>query len=259
MGFPGWHIECTAMAFATLGKTIDVHTGGEDLMYTHHNGEIAQAECASGKPFVHYWLHNAHITIKDEKIAKSAGNGIKLSDLIEKGYSPADYRYWLLTSHYRTTANFSYKALDACKQALLRLKRFVYEELRDVKASSLNADYEQRFMAAIHDDFDTPGAIAILFELMKDNAVADNEKLATIHAFDSILEIGLSLSSEDGAHALGFVSSTEIPNTIQTLVDEREAARIAQNWPEADRLREALSVQGYTVEDSAEGPKLSKA
>ncbi len=124
-GFPGWHIECTAMIFATLGKQIDVHTGGEDLKYTHHNGEIAQAEAITGKEYVHYWLHNAHLSIDGTKIAKSLGNGIRLSGLADRGIPPLAYRYWLLTGHYRTPLNFTFEAVQASKQALFKLKRFV--------------------------------------------------------------------------------------------------------------------------------------
>src|SRR3990167_6143954 len=114
-GFPGWHIECAAMAFATLGKQIDVHTGCEDLMYTHHNGEIAQAECATGKKYVGYWMHNAFVTMNDQKVAKSAGNGFRLQHLSDQGFAPADYRFWLLQSHYRTTANFTWEALEGAR------------------------------------------------------------------------------------------------------------------------------------------------
>lgn len=258
VGFPGWHIECTAMAFATLGKQLDIHTGGEDLMYTHHNGEIAQAECITGKQYVKYWLHNAHIKINDEKISKSLGNGIRLANLIEDGYSPEDYRYWLLQSHYRTTANFSYEALNAAKQALSKLKRFVYEELADITPTMVNEDYETRFINAIQNDLDTPKAIAIMWDLMKDPAVKVGEKLITIHAFDSILNIGLSLDGETGRAELGYLTNTDIPEEIQALIDEREVARIAHNWPEADRLRDTISARGYQLEDTQNGPKISR-
>jgi cysteinyl-tRNA synthetase len=258
LGFPGWHIECTAMAFATLGKQIDIHTGGEDLMYTHHNGEIAQAECITGKQYVKYWLHNAHIKINDEKIAKSAGNGLRLSDLVADGYTPEDYRYWLLQSHYRTTANFSYEALSASKQALLKLKRFVYEELADITPTVINSVYEERFMLAIHNDLDTPKAIAILWDVVKDNQIKVGEKMATIVAFDSILNIGLSKDGEVGRAELGFINQNDIPEDIQALLDQREVARIAHNWPEADRIRDTIAVQGFQLEDTPLGPKISR-
>jgi len=257
-GFPGWHIECTAMAFATLGKQIDIHTGGEDLAYTHHNAEIAQAECVTGKPFVQYWLHNAFINIANEKIAKSIGNTITLSELIEKGYSAEDYRYWLLQSHYRTTANFTFEALDAAKQALTRLKRYVYEELGDQPLTQPNEQYESAFIKAVNDDLDTPRAIAILWELTKDKRISPAEKRAVFQVADSILELNLSLSTEAGLVALGHVAINELPEAIQDLIQERNLARSAQNWPESDRLREALQAKGYGVEDTSEGTRVTK-
>src|SRR5690606_33472775 len=183
-GFPGWHIECTAMAFATLGRQIDVHTGGEDLQYTHHNGEIAQAEAVTGKQYVGYWLHNAHITIDNMKIAKSLGNGLRLKHLQDRGFSPIVYRYWLLQSHYRSGANFTWEAMAAAKTALTRLYRLVYEDLVEVRVGMVNEDYERRFVQAMSDDLDTPKALSILWELARDKDVPAREKLATIQAFD---------------------------------------------------------------------------
>lgn len=256
-GFPGWHIECTAMAFATLGKQIDIHTGGEDLMYTHHNGEIAQAECCTGKPFVQYWLHNAHITLGGDKLAKSAGNAITLDELIDRGIEPHDYRYWMLQSHYRTTVNVTDETLRAAKQALIRLHRYVYEELGEQPFASPHEQYELRFLEAINDDLDTPKAIALLWELVKDDSVTPDQKLATIHAIDTVLELKLSLPVAKGLALLGHVSTSELPDAVQALVAERDAARAAQNWAESDRLREALKLKGYSVEDTPDGTKVS--
>ena len=257
VGFPGWHIECTAMIFATLGKQIDVHTGGEDLQYTHHNAEIAQAECVTGKPYVNYWLHNAFITINSEKLAKSVGNGLTLSQLAAHNYSAVDYRYWLLTSHYRTTANFSMDALDAAKQAMLRLKRFVYDELAGITPTNIPVEYEKRIIAAIHDDLDTPKVISILWEVVKDDALKPGEKLAAVQATDSLLGLGLSKSTAEGQAELGYLEQGAIPADVQELIDAREAARVAQNWAEADRFREAILLKGYTIEDTPEGTKVS--
>lgn len=258
VGFPGWHIECTAMIFATLGKQIDIHTGGEDLKYTHHNAEICQAESVTGKTFVNYWLHNSHITMSGEKIAKSVGNGLTLRELADKGYSAHDYRYWLLQSHYRTTANFSFEALDAAKQALTRLKRFVYEELDGIKPTNVVAKYEAEFMNAMQDDLDTPKAIATLWDLVKDVSLQPGEKLATIISFDSLLEVGLSKDSATGKAELGYLPLSEVPEDVKELLDQRDVARLAQNWPEADRLREAIKLKGYEIEDSTEGVKVTK-
>lgn len=257
-GFPGWHIECSAMAIATLGKQIDIHTGGIDLIGTHHNSEICQSECVTGKVFVKYWLHNEFITIDNTKIGKSLGNAVGLKNLIEAGYTGDDYRYWLLTAHYRSPANFSFEALKAAKQALYRLKRHIYEEYKNVSGKP-SADYIKRFHAAINNDLDTPKAIALLWELVKDDTIEDSAKCATIKHFDKVLAIGLSDELDDALFKLGVVSVSDIPEEINQLIQEREAARIARNWDESDRLRTLINHKGYIIEDSASGPKVSKS
>lgn len=257
-GFPGWHIECTAMVFSTLGKQIDVHTGGEDLQYTHHNGEIAQAEAVTGKPYVGYWLHNAHITIDNMKISKSLGNGLRLKHLADRGFSPAVYRYWLLQTHYRTTANFTWPGLEAAKTALLRLRRLVYEELGDLRPGRVDEAYEHRFVAALSDDLDTPKALAILWELVKDDTIAAESKLATIHAFDSLLGLGLSEDVRAGRAALGLVEPEALPIEVSELLKTREAARQAKDYARADQLRDAIKARGFEVKDTPEGQQLTK-
>lgn len=257
-GFPGWHIECTAMIFTTLGKQIDIHTGGEDLMYTHHNGEIAQAEAVTGKKYVSYWLHNAHLKINDTKIAKSLGNGIRLSGLVDRGYSPLVYRYWLLTGHYRSSMNFTFEALDATKQALFRLRRFVYEECKNV-SGKVNELYREKFHTAINDDLDTARAIALMWEVVKDTSLSNPDKVATLREMDSVLDIGLSDEPSDVVRELGIVARDEVPAEIQELLDKREIARATHNWSEADYLREAINLKGYAIEDSPQGQKISKS
>ncbi len=257
-GFPGWHIECTAMAFATLGRQIDIHTGGEDLKYTHHNGEIAQAEAVTGKPYVGYWLHNAHITIDHMKIAKSAGNGLRLKHLADRGFSPADYRYWLLQSHYRSGANFTWEAMEAAKSALLKLRRLVYEELGEVRAGRIDEAFEKRFVARMSDDLDSPRALAVLWELARDPKVSPGSKLATIHAFDTLLGLGLSEDVAAGRAALGLVEEEDVPTEVEELLTRREAAREAKDFPLSDQLRDELKDLGYEVKDTPEGQKLSR-
>ncbi|OGG86022.1 cysteine--tRNA ligase [Candidatus Kaiserbacteria bacterium RIFOXYB1_FULL_46_14] len=255
-GFPGWHIECTAMVFATLGKQIDVHTGGEDLQYTHHNGEIAQAECVTGKKYVSYWLHNSHVKIDQQKIAKSLGNGLRLRHLSDRGFAPADYRFWLLQSHYRTTANFTWEALEAARAGLLRLRRLVYEELGDVTPGKIDENYEGRVLQAVADDLDTPTALAILFELAKDQKVHPENKLATIHFIDSLLALGLSKGAAEGRAELGVID--EIPDEVKKLLEDREEARQARDFALADHLRDQITAQGYLIEDGSDGAKLRK-
>lgn len=257
-GFPGWHIECTAMAFATLGKQIDIHTGGEDLKYTHHNGEIAQAESITGKQYVRCWMHNAFVTMDELKLAKSDGSGIRLLQLRDRGFTPEVFRYWLLMTHYRTPANFSFEAMKAAKQALYRLKRHVFEEYKNANGS-VNESYRARFHEAINDDLDTPKAIATMWEIVKDTSLSSGEKAATLREIDSVLDIGLSDKSDDAIHELGIIEPEDVPEEIQQLIEEREAARVARNYEEADRLREAINLKGYTLEDTPQGPRVSKA
>ena len=257
-GFPGWHIECTAMAFTTLGKQIDIHTGGEDLIYTHHNGEIAQAESLTKKQYVRYWMHNRHVSIDNTKISKSLGNGIRLQGLIDRGYTPESYRYWLLTGHYRSPMNFTFEALDGAKAALFRLKRYIYEEYKN-EAGTPSEKYLDLFSHAIADDLDTPKAIALLFEIIKDASLSSKEKVATIRKMDEVLAIGLSDKTETAVRELGIVNEADIPEEVQKLVTAREAARESKKWEDADRIREAINLAGYMVEDTPEGPRMHKA
>jgi cysteinyl-tRNA synthetase len=256
-GFPGWHIECSAMAMATLGKEIDIHTGGIDHIHTHHNAEIAQAECATGKTFAHYWMHNAFLTIDNTKISKSLGNTINLRHLFDRGFTGDDYRYWLLTAHYRSTINFSWEALAGAKQALYRLKRYVYEDYKQISGKP-DKGYAERFKQALANDLDTPAAIALLWDVTKDDTLDNKTKCATLHFMDSVLEIGLSDDLDEGKKTLGILSSSEVPAEILELVNKREAARVARNWTESDTIREAINYKGYTVEDTPHGPKISK-
>jgi cysteinyl-tRNA synthetase len=256
-GFPGWHIECSAMAMATLGKSIDIHTGGIDHIHTHHNAEIAQSEAATGKPFARFWLHGEFITIDHTKVAKSLGNAITLRHLFDLGFSGDDYRYWLLTAHYRSPVNFTVDALKSAKQALYRLKRTVYEELAHAKPVE-HRGYLERFTTHLGNDLDTPAAVALLWEVVKDQSLTHSEKYGTLLNIDSVLAVGLSDAPSDGVRDLGVVAGDQLPEDIKQFVSDREAARIARNWPEADRLREALNLKGYTVEDTHHGPKVTK-
>jgi len=256
-GFPGWHIECSAMAMTTLGKQIDIHTGGIDHISTHHNAEIAQSEAVTGKTFSKYWMHNAFITIDNTKISKSLNNNITMRHLADRGFSGDDYRYWLLTAHYRSPVNFSWDALKGAKQALFRLKRHMYEEYKQ-KTATPNAAYLEKFDQRLANDLDTPGAMAIMWEMIKDASIENKTKCGTLMAMDEVLDIGLSESVPDGVRSLGVIAADELPQDIQDLVDKREAARVARNWAEADHLRAAIALRGYTLEDSTHGPKVTK-
>ncbi len=256
-GFPGWHIECSAMAMATLGKQIDIHTGGIDHINTHHNAEIAQSEGATGKTFVKYWMHNEFITIDSTKVSKSLGNTITMRHLMDRGFTGDDYRYWLLTAHYRSPINFSWEALKSAKQALFRLKRYMYEDFKQ-EASAPDSSYLDKFDTLLADDLDTPGAIATMWDMIKDPNLDDKTKCGTLFSMDEVLDIGLSENLHEGVRSLGVVATDELPNDIQELIDQREAARVAQNWLEADKFRDALKLKGYSLEDTPHGPKVTK-
>lgn len=260
-GFPGWHIECSAMVNATLGKQIDIHTGGIDLMPTHHNNEIAQSESATGKrPFSRFWMHHEFLTIADEKISKSVGNVINLPALIEKGYHPLSLRYVFLGAHYRSPLSFTWQALDAAQTSFLKLRRVVVAE--NHTGVTLGA-WQTKIHERLNDDLDTPGALAAMWEMTKDKKISAADCKATILDADKVF--GLGLGHPDGpADSLcqkmfGIaVELTELPDRVQKLVEAREAARREKNWEQADSLRRDLQKMNYVVEDTSEGPRLFK-
>jgi cysteinyl-tRNA synthetase len=225
-GFPGWHIECSGMSMKYLGNHFDIHTGGEDLANTHHNNEIAQSECCTGESYVNYWLHNAFVNVESGKMAKSEGNHLTLRTLTEKGYDPLDYRYWLLQGHYRSPVTFSWDALDAAATGLKRARNAVsalkMSEIIDVTDNPHN----QKFIAALEDDINTPQALAALHEMLKDGNLSDEEKYSLAYSFDRVL--GLDLDK---------VEEVEIPADVAKLLEARDTARADNNWNESDRLQ----------------------
>lgn len=259
IGFPGWHLECTAMIFSSLGKQIDIHTGGEDHIPIHHNNEIAQAEAITGKQYVKYWLHNAFITIDEQKISKSIGNTIRMQQIVDRGFTPLTYRYWLLTGHYKSHMNFTWEALEGAGHALTRLQRFFVEELGR-KNGEVDEKYIEKFHIAINDDLDTPKAVALLWDLIKDNSISKENKRATMLEFDKVLGIGFSegVKKLKKMLSISVVSLKDLPEEIQKLVEEREEARKEKNWEEADKLRENIQSKGYSVRDTDKGPLVSK-
>lgn len=259
-GFPGWHLECTAMVFAELGKQIDIHTGGIDHIPVHHNNEIAQAEASTGRsPYVKYWLHNAFITIEGQKISKSIGNTIYIQNLIDRGFNPLGYRYLLLTAHYRSPVNFTWGALDGAQAALTRLHRIFIEDLGEHNGT-IAPTYQQSFHTAINDDLDTPKAIATLWELIRDENIDIQDKRATLVNFDKVLGIGLLEGSRRLKDMLRSeekrLSVTEAPTSVQKLLTEREEARKDKRWEDADAFRAKIERLGYSIEDTEKGPEL---
>lgn len=260
-GFPGWHIECSAMSMEYLGKQLDIHTGGVDHIGTHHNNEIAQSEAATGKPFARYWLHSEHLNIEGARIAKSAGNGVKLRQLAEHGYQPLAYRYWLLMGHYRSQLNFSFSALDAAQTAWLRLHRYFVDEMLDEKRGRVSDKHRLALLLALNDDLNTAKALALLWELVHDDSLSGPAKKATLLHFDKALGLGLAERVKAGSEATAtlHVARDDIPADIRALVDEREAARLRRDFAAADELRSMLRNKGYVVEDGPDGPKVVRA
>lgn len=245
-GFPGWHIECSAMSIKFLGEQFDIHTGGIDLIPTHHTNEIAQSECATGKkPFVRFWMHNEFVDTGGEKMAKSTGNFLRIESLKEKNINPIAYRFWLLMASYRTKVNFVWEAIDGAETALKRLYR-LYLELGD-NTGKINKDYQQKFREFIEDDLDTPRALSLLWNLMKDENVSKADKKATILDFDKVLGLGFENLKEE-----------KIPEEIKKLAEEREEARKNKDFKKSDELRQKINSLGYEIKDSPEGYKINK-
>ncbi len=261
LGFPGWHIECTAMIFTILGKQIDIHTGGIEHIPVHHNNEIAQAEATTGKQFSKFWLHRDHITIDGKKISKSLGNTIFVHNIIDRGINPLALRYWFLTAHYRTQANFTWDALTAAETALTRLQRTYLElktnsDSRSGNITSSPSEFRTGFLSAMGNDLDTPAAIARIWDLIKDQNISNQEKLEALTFADTIL--GLGLGDERTATKLKVLEQNELPKEVQTLVEAREAARKAKDFAKSDELRNQLETLGYSVKDTSEGQKIFK-
>lgn len=255
-GFPGWHIECSAMAMEHLGKELDIHTGGIDHIGTHHNNEIAQSEAASGKPFARFWMHNEFIKLEGMKISKSLRNTISLRQLTEHGHAPLAYRYWLLGGHYRSPMNFSFDALEAAEKAFVRIHR-VFAETLGAEPAPADASYALRLLMAMNDDLDTPKALALLWELAKDMTLTPAVRRATLLHFDKMLGLGLVERAQSGVSSTSItvaMQRDETPEEVQTLLDERERARKDGDYAKADALRAELLQRGYTVLDTSEGP-----
>ena len=245
-GFPGWHIECSAISIKFIGEQFDIHTGGIDLIPTHHTNEIAQSECATGKkPFVRFWIHSEFVDIGGVKMAKSEGNFLKLESIIKKGINPITYRFWLLMANYRTKMNFNWEALEGAETALKRLYG-LYLELGS-ETGHVHKEYQNKFKEFIEDDLDTPRALALLWDVLKDENMSDGDKKATVLDFDKVL-------------GLGFVDLKEeiIPEKIKKLAKEREEARTNKNFKKSDELRKEINSLGYEVKDTNEGQKISK-
>lgn len=244
-GRPGWHIECSAMVFKNLGEQIDIHTGGVDNIFPHHENEIAQSEGATDKQFVKYWMHNEWVLVDQKKMAKSEKNFYLLSDLKDKGVDPIAYRFWLLMANYRTRVNFNWDALLGAETALKRLYN-LYLDL-GTETGQTHLEYQNKFKEFVNDDLDTPRALALLWDVMKDENMTNADKRATILDFDKVLGLGFEKIKAD-----------VIPEEVVVLVSEREQARTNKDFQKSDELRAQINSLGYEVKDTGEGQKVSK-
>ncbi len=241
-GRPGWHIECSAMAMSELGETLDIHTGGVDLIFPHHTNEIAQSEAATGKPFAKQWVHTEFVMVDGQKMSKSLHNVFTLKEVVEKGFSPLAFRYWILGAHYRAKANFTWEGLEGAQTALVRLTDHLGAEV-----GAVNADYQKRFAELVTDDLDTPRALALAWEVAKDTSLSSADKTATLIDFDRVLGLGLVPHVE-----------VVVPDDIKEFIRFREEARQAKNWAESDRIRDEINALGWDVLDTDKGTEVQK-
>jgi len=262
-GRPGWHIECSAMALSILGKTVDIHVGGVDNMFPHHENEIAQSEAFTQQRFVRYWLHSEHLLVDHKKMSKSLGNFYTLRDLLAKGYTGPQIRYLLLQTHYRTQLNFTFAGLDAAAKSLERLGDFI-ARLRTMNDSHNHKMVEpvlkktfEAFSQALADDLNISSALAAIFDMVREiNALADTQKIGreeaqrTLYFLEQIDQV---------LGVLPFEAATgDIPANLAELLEKREEARALKNWAVADACRKELLTHGYLIEDTPQGARLKK-
>jgi len=267
-GFPGWHIECTAMSTKYLGDQFDIHTGGKEHVPIHHTNEIAQGFGAFGRQTANYWLHNEWLNFNGEKISKSLGNSILVFDLLQKGFNPLALRYLILTSHYRAGLNFTWESLKASQTAMERLYEFVKagrnainrvstfnEEDENINvetkhAPSLQTKWQERFVEALKNDLGIPKALAIVWEMIKSD-LPENDKLALVLDWDKVLGLNIDESRIKN-------HESKIPREIEELVKSREELRRGKKWDKADEVRREIEKRGYQVEDEPSGTKVKK-
>ncbi len=256
-GRPGWHIECSAMSMKYLGETFDIHCGGVDNMFPHHENEVAQSEAASGKPFVHYWMHNEHLQVEGKKMAKRLGNFYTLRDLLQKGCDPLAIRYLLLSTHYRQQFNFTFEGLEAAKGAIGRLSNLL-RRLQDADGKGSPSDVDDLictvqkcFGDAMDDDLNISIALASLFDFVRDiNNLLDSNIISKVEA----QRLGAVI--EDLDKVLGVIPKSKeevLPKEAEELIKKREEARKAKDWKAADQLRQQLKGMGIAIEDTAQG------
>jgi cysteinyl-tRNA synthetase len=247
-GFPGWHIECSAMSMKYLGERFDIHTGGVDLVFPHHEDEIAQSDGATGRRVIQLWVHGGHLLAEGQKMAKSTGNVWTIRDIEERGHDPLAFRFLCLQTRYRSMMDFTWDALDVADRTLTRIRQRMAgwaEETRDGLSTEAK-EWDQRFRAAVSEDLDTPEAVKVLNEVVS-SALPDGEKYALLASWDRVLGLDLERLAREGF---------EVPAEVQALIEERDAARASKDFAMGDEIRERLSSLGWEVMDTPEGTKV---
>lgn len=261
-GFPGWHIECSAMSKKFIGDTIDIHMGGVEHIPVHHTNEIAQSESANDTKFVNYWIHNEHLLVDGGKMSKSQGTSFSVSDIEKKGYRPLSLRYFFLQAHYRSQQNFTWDALRASQTGLINLYGQVAKLDNDTSffkkifssKGKINLDYKKKFTEKLEDDFNTSQALAVISDLLKSD-LSNKDKLATILDFDRVLGLDLRKAK---SMAPKVSSDKIIPSDIVMMAEKRKEAKKNKDYEEADRLRDEIKKLGYEIKDTPEGQKIYK-
>jgi cysteinyl-tRNA synthetase len=261
-GRPGWHIECSAMSMKLLGESFDIHTGGVDNIFPHHEDEIAQSEAATGKPYSKYWMHCGYLVVDGKKMSKSVGNFYTLREILDMGYTGREVRYELLSGHYRQSLNFAFKSLDADRAALKRLDEF-YAKIKEAVGSTTEAgelpawaaETRSGFAAAMDDDMNISGAMAAIFDMVHAGNKAMTDAVIT---GEEALAVSLLWKELDTVLGILELPEEEVSSEVKDLLEARSVARTEKNWAESDRIRDALAELGWTVKDTPEGPKLRK-
>jgi len=252
IGYPGWHIECSAMSMKYLGEHFDIHCGGIDHIPVHHTNEIAQSEGATGHKWVNYWMHGEFLVMDKGKMSKSSGEILTMSVLEKNGYSPLDYRYLCLNTHYKTPLTFSYESLDAARNAFNTLKAKVLELKNDASKIEHEIDMDRcrrEFLEAINDDLNMPKALAVMWSIFKNKELNDKERYTVLIDFDRVLGLDLEHVKEE---------KVDVPDDVMKLVQEREHARNNKDWKKSDELRDLIFGKGFLIDDTKDGTKVRK-
>jgi cysteinyl-tRNA synthetase len=261
VGFPGWHIECTAMSVKYLGERFDIHTGGKEHIPVHHTNEIAQAFGAFGHQTANFWLHNEWLLFDGQKVSKSLGNSILVSDLVAKGFDPLSLRYLIMTTHYKTGLNFTWESLTGAQTAYFKLRDFVTNLKSDIEKAPFSlgsekgafSEFKQQFSECIADDLNIAKSIGLVWQIVKTKDIDDKTKLDLILDFDKVLGLKLSESKNPSTSAI-----VQIPDEVKKLVENRDTARAEKDWKLSDELRQKIESFGFEVKDTPEGTKILK-